>query len=272
MLAFTLVTFIIASTSSDLVGAQPTTDEIRAISDEIWKSDVNRIEGSDVIYNVNGAKFFTYVNEARFTSTTYARFIDLLDNYIPEVGIPETCGAPCRAEEEAFLNAIITTRPIQLLHNFLFGKGLASPTLSDFKEEIRQYFFMPYTRSRGPLDSSGFEHTFVGEINNGAVSGFHNWVNMYFTEKSGDFQYGTYTRACPSETHAFQFRYYGYNKPISSMFIRTSPEVEIALYTLCLCTRIGTACPVQRNGVQQTMTAWDMTGLPKTIGSAYPNC
>jgi len=271
MLQFAFAAFII--TCSGLVDAQPTTDEIRAVSDQIWQADDNRINGNDVQYNVNGAKFFTYVNEARFTITTYARFVALLDNYIPNIGIAEPPCTQCRTEETAFLDAIITTRPLSILHNWLWNRGLASQNLAAFKEELRQYFFMPYTRSGGPLDSSGFEHTFVGEITtSGAVSGFHNWVQMYFAEKDGSFRYGSLTRSCPSEAYAFTFQFFGYNKPVSSLFIRTSPEVEIALYTLCLLTRMGTGCPVQRNGVQATMTAWDMTGLPKTIGSAYPNC
>ena len=55
---------------------------------------------------------------------------------------------------------------------------------------------MNYTRSGGPLDSSGFEHVFVGEIKNNAVSGSHNWVNFYFEEKSNDFVYGNYQGTC----------------------------------------------------------------------------
>jgi len=268
-----LLTSILFGAFVVAVNAQPSTDDIRAISEQIWAADTNRITGNDVQYNANTAPFFSYVNEGRFGgTTTFARMIALFDNYTPETGIPETCGQVCRNEEEAFLDSILSTRPMQLLHNWLFARGLASQTLAAFKAELRQYWFMLYTRSGGPLDSSGFEHTFVGEIQRGAVSGFHNWVQMYREEKSGSFRYGSLTRTCPNESFAFSYTWLGYNKPISSMFIRSSPEVEISLYTLCLLTRIGTGCPVRVNGVNQTMTAWDMTGLPKTIGSAYPNC
>jgi len=254
------------------VWAQPTTEEIRRISDQIWNADVNRIDGDDVQYNVNDSRLFTYVNEARFTGT-YASLIALLDNYIPETGIAETCGATCQNERNAFLDAIIRTPALVLLQNFLWSHGLASPSIDGFKEELRQYFFMDYSRSSGAaLDSSGFEHVFVGEIRGTTVLGLHNWVQVYFEEKSGDFQYNALLRTCPNEVYAFSLTYLGVAKPVSGMFIRTSPEVEVALYTLCLLTRVGTGCPVRRNGVDQAMTVWDMTGLPKTIGSAYPNC
>jgi poly(U)-specific endoribonuclease len=269
--AFCAISFVAALPAAEEPVKLATDEEIRTISSQIWAADSNRLTGSDVQYNVNGIHLFTYVNEAKLTGT-YARMRALFDNYTPDTGVVETCGTTCRNEESAFLDAILATQPIQLLHQWLIGQGLASSTVAGFKTELNQYWFMPYTRSRGPLDSSGFEHTFVGEINNGAVSGFHNWVNTYFEEKSGDFVYGPYQRTCANEAIAFGFKWLGKTKTISSVFIRTSPEVEIALYTLCLLAKTGSACPLRLGSTQQTMTAWDMTGLPKTIGSAYPNC
>lgn len=248
-----------------------TDEEIRTISAQIWDADSNRIDGADVQYNVNGPTLFTYVNEARFTGT-YAAMIAIFDNYIPETGIPETCSTPCRDEEDAFLDEILRTEPIRLLHSWLHDQGLASASESEFKNELRQYWFMNYTRSGGPLDSSGFEHVFVGEIKNNAVSGSHNWVNFYFEEKSNDFVYGNYQGTCVPEIVKFSFDWIGYPKSISSAFMRTSPELEVALGTLCLLTRVGTNCPVRVGGVDMTWTAWDMTGLPTTIGTSYPNC
>ena len=36
---------------------------------------------------------------------------------------------------------------------------------------------------------SGFEHVFIGEIKNGEVSGFHDWVNFYQQEKTNAINY-----------------------------------------------------------------------------------
>lgn len=74
--------------------------------------------------------------------------------------------------------------------------GLASSVVADFKEELRQYWFMLYTRSGGPLDSSGFEHTYLGEIDEGQVKGLHNWVQFYFEEKSGNLIYNGPINSC----------------------------------------------------------------------------
>lgn len=74
-------------------------------------------------------------------------------------------------------------------------EGLASSSTATFRTELRQYWFYRYTRSGGPLDSSGFEHTFIGETK-GTVTGGHNWVNFYYEEKYGNFVYGPYQRTC----------------------------------------------------------------------------
>lgn len=74
--------------------------------------------------------------------------------------------------------------------------GLASESTATFKEELYQYWFMLYTRSGGPLDSSGFEHTYVGEIDEGEVKGLHNWVQTYLEEKAGNLIYNGPIDSC----------------------------------------------------------------------------
>ena len=43
------------------------------------------------------------------------------------------------------------------------------------------------------LDSSGFEHVFVGETRDKSeVIGFHNWIQFYLQEKAGNVDYQGY--------------------------------------------------------------------------------
>lgn len=43
------------------------------------------------------------------------------------------------------------------------------------------------------LDSSGFEHVFVGETRSGTeILGFHNWIQFYLQEKSSHLDYKGY--------------------------------------------------------------------------------
>ncbi len=68
--------------------------------------------------------------------------------------------------------------------------GLASNTLEGFRDELNQYWFGDYgRRNGGPVDSSGFEHVLVGEIDSSGVTGFHNWVQFYLEERDGDLEF-----------------------------------------------------------------------------------
>lgn len=50
-------------------------------------------------------------------------------------------------------------------------------------------FFLNYNS----LDSSGFEHVFVGETKSGAeIVGFHNWIQFYLQEKNRHLDYKGY--------------------------------------------------------------------------------
>ena len=43
------------------------------------------------------------------------------------------------------------------------------------------------------MDSSGFEHVFVGETRSGTeIIGFHNWLQFYLQEKHGHLDYKGY--------------------------------------------------------------------------------
>lgn len=49
-------------------------------------------------------------------------------------------------------------------------------------------WFEPYNRSKGTeLDSSAFEHVFLGEITKNTVIGLHNWMRIYDEELEGIF-------------------------------------------------------------------------------------
>lgn len=50
-----------------------------------------------------------------------------------------------------------------------------------------------HTLTHTSLDSSGFEHVFVGETKSGTeIVGFHNWIQFYLQEKNGTLDYKGY--------------------------------------------------------------------------------
>ena len=42
------------------------------------------------------------------------------------------------------------------------------------------------------LDSSGFEHVFVGETDSYKTLGLHNWIQFYLQERKGNIDYKGY--------------------------------------------------------------------------------
>jgi len=252
--------------------APVTDDDLRRVSEELWQADTNSLSESQYTVDRTGNKYFTYVDESAFSRPTFRAMLNLLDNYIPYTGTPEPNTPEHQREQDEFLNAIMETEPMKILHDFLVEKGYASSTVSGFLEELKQYWFMLFTRSGGPLDSSGFEHIFVGEIKNG-VSGFHGWVNFYLEEQDGSLTYTGDLGVCQPRTQRMSMRWLNNNKPISSMLVGTSPEYEFAVYTLCFVTRAGKFCPITTDGNSGNIVSYTMSGVtPTTIGTVYPEC
>lgn len=111
-------------------------------------------------------------------------------------------------------------------HLLCYGPGAYS-SQSEFIQDLKMMWFGLYSRSDGKLDSSGFEHIFVGqsvcnhmwlaaklhfvylwltccvskgEIKSGKVSGFHNWVQFYQLEKQGLLNYYSHSFDGPVST------------------------------------------------------------------------
>jgi poly(U)-specific endoribonuclease len=264
--------------------------ELQIITRRIWATDLNGVEAKYVEYNTKDGskKFFGKVDETAFINKpTFATMIALFGNNEAFTGTKVTRDQDLLAKENAFLDAILTTRPIELAHKWLFDNALtSSETLSSFKDELRQYWFTRYSRQPGgPRDSSGFRHTFVGEFDGVEFKGLHNWVRMYFEEKVGKLIYTGRDGGCtapstvtgPSvESVKFLWRptkesqtYY----KDSSVFIRTSPEVQIALSTVCLLARAGEDCHIDLDGQPLNLKTIVWTVAKKTtIRTSFPIC
>lgn len=225
---------------------------------EMWKLDVNRLTpNADYVLNVGSGKkpywkedsaadpLFTRVDPSTWKRPTYKAFVNLLDNYVAETGVSENVSNVERREITVFLSAIMQTAPMQFCHQYLRTKipDKVPADTAGFIKVLHKIWFELYTRTRGGRgDSSGFEHVFVGEVKNGEVSGFHNWVAFYLEEKKGDLDYRGYIKPrsrsdanADSNDHilSLQFSWKGVEKFVGTSFIGVSPEFEMALYTTC---------------------------------------
>uniref|UniRef100_A0A6U2B9D2 EndoU domain-containing protein n=1 Tax=Pseudictyota dubia TaxID=2749911 RepID=A0A6U2B9D2_9STRA len=231
---------------------------ISKAAQHLWDLDVNRLNPNrDYKINVQGGKkpyqrydsapdpLFTSVDRAALRRPTYKAFIALLDNYEAEVGTAEVVTNAERREVNTFLRAIMQTAPMQFCHKYCRANNPNKvPSDRDgFIKLLHSIWFELYRRSRGGrLDSSGFEHVFVGEIKDGKVSGFHNWIYFYLEEKKGAVDYRGYIKPrsrndayTNSDDHilTLQFLWKGVEKSVGTSFVGVSPEFEMALYTMC---------------------------------------
>lgn len=259
----------------------------------MWDLDTNRCEpGVDYELDIQGyvtnlrwrdrdraqRKLFKTFNETKiFAKPTYRAFKNLLDNYNADTDILENDSVAEKAEIESFLNLLIQTDVIKEAHRFLKHKGKVTGNISQFKTILNNLWFKIYKRLRTDrrLNSSGFEHVFVGERRNSEVSGFHNWIQFYLQEKSADVDYrGFFRRGTTEEleTHphlmTLQFIWKrNYGKGLGSCFIGVSPEFEIAVFTLVHLMRFQSppSAHIKRYDVQMVTR-----GHNNNIGSAYP--
>lgn len=237
---------------------------------QLWNYDANRlVMNDDLQLNVqNGKKpyhkedaatdpLFTHVDPQVLQRSTYAAFSRLLDNYHSETGRAEQTTALERDEVEQFLSIIMETAPMQFCyqycraHDVIDNHGNSGGSINDFKELLYTIWFEPYSRDGNERDSSGFEHVFIGEIQDNAISGFHNWIQFYHQEQKGNIDYRGYIkpRGKQASSHCsdgsddhlltLQFAWKNHDqntyveKFVGTMFIGVSPEFEMALYTMC---------------------------------------
>eukprot|EP00210_Caulerpa_lentillifera_P007188 g6878.t1 len=261
-----------ASVQRNPPDVEPTDAELRSIglcAQKLWDLDDNKLmPGVDYKIDVQGDtqrydgvdaarnRLFERVDTSVWSRPTYRAFEALLDNYERRTGRTERVTEQELREQDAFLEAIVQTRPMQYVKNYLaetvssqlvFVAQLAcvqrggSRDDREFQRHCRDLWFPNYDRDARD-DSSGFEHVFVGEsdIDTGRVSGFHSWIQFYRQEASGNLDYRGYiiqgygSRLPDDDERVLQLQleWDGEIKSISSIIVGSSPEFDFALYTL----------------------------------------
>jgi poly(U)-specific endoribonuclease len=261
-----------------------------------WKLDSNRLQpGDDYKINVQQGKkpfwkedkapdpLFEHVSDTVWKSRpTYRTLQKLLEHYHAETGRAEVMNDQWRSDIDAFLNAITQTAVMQFCHRYcvIHGGQNVPNDMPGFSRLLRTMWLDLYNRTKGgPKDSSGFEHVFCGEVRDGKISGFHNWVRFYLEEQKGTniLDYRGYIKPknvgdaqSNSDDHVLtlQFVHRGATKELGTMFIGTSPEFEIAIYTICfLC---GTAN--NGNNLVRLNTGTDVFELEIVCHKIHGNC
>ena len=135
------------------------------------------------------------------------------------------------------------------------------------------------------LHTHSFEHVFIGEISGDPpkVVGFHNWLKLYVEERLRRFDYKGYIKprvkggrvADPMNTEqliALNFTWQGVEKDASTIFIGVSPEMELALYTMCFLAGndVKQIVRVGPYWAEITCHSYNVEKGKKAVGTSYP--
>ncbi|KAJ8925253.1 hypothetical protein NQ315_009081, partial [Exocentrus adspersus] len=259
--------------------------ELREFSEELLTKETNNA-ARFVTVNVQGMTTSRSTNDEAplpllsidnkaYSIPSIEKLMLLYNNYILEANQNEVYTAQEKIEENNLLDTILSTPVMQHTRNFLIRKGKIGKDPKEFKDLLRAIWFGMYSRGKGRIGSSGFEHVFLAELKEGQVSGLHNWLYFNEEEKSHRANYLGYMKKIDLGNKGsilkYHFTFHGVDKPVGSMFIGTSPELELALYSTCFIIRADRICPLKMNGNKFIIRTFTYRYRGKNmIGSAFP--
>lgn len=267
-----------------------TDQELIEMSKKLRDVDDNKVEHRQFRLNYQGQassnpkvdnakeSLFSYVDPKLFNKTSYSQFMSLTDNFYRKTkkAEPRVSTEEETREIKAFLDTVLKSKPWQELYKFLKEKNhpFTAKGESTFYDWIDQLWFKHYSRSKGlVLDSSGFEHVFIGEEKHGEVAGLHNWLRIYTLERNAteNFDYKGYIVTRGEVMATVKFTWNGIVKKSGSVMFGTSPEFDMALFTLCFLSRHGRQCKVELDACPLSITNFDIVQNGKVyIGTTYP--
>jgi len=273
------------ATSAPQVGQVQTCSSmtVNQVTEQLWTNDVNRLDPSMYTINLqnkvpetNNADhapqpFFTRVDQNAIDARpTFRAFMALQDNYNPTGGQHDALTlSNVVTEVNAYLDEVMKTSVITTLYNYLKCANVVTDQ-NDLRQQIHELWFAQYARhTGGTVDSSGFEHVMVGEYKGtNVVNGLHNWMAYYNKERTHAINYYGYVGQASPNLVALNYMWNGHHKELGSFFVGTSPEFDLALFTLCALTHT-THVQLSGHSVQVTTFLLHSPGGLQ-IASAYP--
>ncbi|XP_050477099.1 endoribonuclease CG2145-like isoform X2 [Bombus huntii] len=220
------------------------------------------------------------VNAEAYQGPTIQRVISIYDNYKPETNVNEHISPLQRQEESLLVDTFLSTNVMSYAMRFLADKGQIRKDYYEYKDTIRKIWFNLFSRGQGKIGSSGFEHVFMAELKSvpsgTEVVGLHNWIFYSKEESSGKANYAGYLNKVDLGDKAsiikIRTKYNGYDKPVTALFVGTSPELEMALYTVCFYARPEGNCPVSLGGTKFNIVTYKFKYRGNDlVGTAYPD-
>lgn len=261
----------------------------KAVSDQdticqrLWNVDVNRLHRGvqyDFLLQAkvslkpstqdqsNRALFFYLRMDEIRRKPTFRTFLDLLPNFEPSSEEFGRLNAEVEAIQEnidKFLTEVLNTRVFQELYWFLVRNDLVLPNKAKFKDDLFRVWFNNKNITQEQL--SGFQKIFVGEtVFNPRKVSFRNWLQFFNLELTTKLNYYGYVRFLRNDPMIISpmFSWEKGTAVSDNMFVGSTPEFELALYTLCFYVSPGKDCQCKLNTrriMVKTVTSADGTTL-----------
>ncbi|ULT84107.1 hypothetical protein L3Y34_013026 [Caenorhabditis briggsae] len=262
---------------------------LQTLVDKMWAEDQDRPTAAQVTMNwgahisgKSGSKqsnLFSTVDESIFNKKQYA---DLITTYTQNLLTADVCKAePAMSgfRKQYFQQVFDTfTATPMFTSAFAYLQSInykETSSLANFKTKVLwPLWFGTYSRCKGPLGSSGWEHVFSGEIKGSGVDGQHDWIRYYMEQKADHMVYEGYYSHDENLIGTFQYQWNGATKPTGGFFTGTSPAFDFSIFTVCtLAHGNGANCHFKVNNFPITVVSYTQAcgdGSGTCLATSYP--
>ncbi|XP_015122473.1 basic proline-rich protein [Diachasma alloeum] len=235
-------------------------DELMKLTETLFSKEEINLKKYVTLYVQNKVKAGNITDEApgplMYTSPeledmpTVRMVKNIFDNYQINSTLKENSTSEMKKEENLLLDTFLNTDIMTTAMNWLASKYYIEPDDFEMKDTLRHIWFNKIDGA-----TSGFERIFLAELYPGpSFIGAQNWIYFGAKEALKEINYMGYTeeRAIADKATLLKFNLKMGDavKQNVTMLIGTSPELEMALYTVCFYARPNDICPVSLGGTQ----------------------
>ncbi|EFN88107.1 Placental protein 11 [Harpegnathos saltator] len=202
---------------------------------------------------------------------TIKSVLALHDNYELDVKKKEEVTSEERKEESELLDKFLETDVFKAAMKFLVDKEFVPNDEYEFKDTLRRMWFSQFQRVEGEPSSSGFEAIFLAEKLDSYMIGPQNWIYYAKQEAQKNIDYRGYIKDVKlgDKGEAIKIRS-SFNIPdtkhsVTTLLVGLSPELEMALYTVCFYLRPNDVCPVSLGGKEVMLVSTRFNYFGKEI-------
>lgn len=239
-------------------------DEVKKLSESLFEADKNNAY-KYITVNLQGeTKEDSTTDDAplplldvkpeAYEIPTIKSVLALHDNYAIDVKTKETVTPDERKEETELLDNFMETDVFKTAMKYLADKGFIPNDEYEFKDTLKRIWFSQFQRVEGEPSSSGFEAVFLAEKLDSYMIGPQNWIYFAKQEAQKNLDYRGYIKdiKLADKAEVIKIRS-AFNVPdtkhsITTLLVGFSPELEMALYTVCFYLRPNDVCPVSLGG------------------------